>query len=306
VSGARAGRGLIEFVVATTLALLLIVGAWTLYLQSERHRRSEATPSRADDALRAAFAAIEPELRMAGEWGLTARSSFITGTAAASDPPGAIDAAVERGCGRNFVADLGQPVEARARYDLDCSGVRPAAWANVLIVRRAGVAVRAPEAGRVQLRTSRLGGALRVDGAGAAELEPSAETHDLAVSAYYIGEDASVRGERRWTLRRQTLTRNRAGRPVMVDEALVAGVADLRLVLGVDTDGDDAVDLYVRPGAPELARGRVVSVRLTLTALADPVTGAADAAPARDGPPPDGRRRLVLERTVALRNTGAR
>jgi Tfp pilus assembly protein PilW len=302
------GRGLIEFVAATTLGVLLIAGAWTLYVQNEQPRRAAAPPARAEDALRAAFAAIESDLRMAGEWGLTARSSFIAGAAAPSDPPGPIDAAVENDCGPNFVANLGQPVEARARYDLECAGTRPASWADVLIVRRAGLALRSAEDGRVQLSATRQGGALSIVGGTGRVLDAAAvaETHDLSVSAYYIGEDARVRGERHWTLRRQTLTNRWPRRPAMVDEALVPDVADLRLLLGVDTDGDGAVDVYVRPGAAELASGRVVSVRLSLTALADAASGAAEAVAARDGPPQDGRRRLVLERTAALRNAGGR
>ncbi len=297
------GRGLVEFVAATMVALLLLAAAGTLYLHNEHRGRALPAPVRAEAALRAAFAVLERELRMAGAWGLGARADFITGAAGVAEAPGAVDAAVLRDCGRNFVADLARPVEARPHYDLGCAGTRPVPWSDVLIVRRAAVAPSAPQAGRVQIDSTRLGGVLTVDGA-----PPTAgdqgERHDLLVDAYYVGEDPGAGGTRHWSLRRQALGRTGAGRPAMFDQSVVAGIADLRLTLGVDTDGDGAVDVYVRPGEPELARGRVVSVRVTLTALGEEAGDAAQ--PVRDGPPPDGRARHVLERTVTLRNGGGR
>jgi hypothetical protein len=302
--GSRGGR--FEFVAAALVVVVLLAGAWRVFQQNQQRGSAAAPASRGEEALRAAFDVLEPELRMEGGFGLTSRAEFIAGSAGPDDPPGAVDAAVAGDCGPNFVADLARPLEVRHGYELACPGLRPAAWSDVVIVRRASGAVRSAGGGGVWLRTTRLGGALELPGptAGAGRADSRAEGHELEVSAYYIGADAP--NPREWSLRRQRLGRGADGRPAMLDEALVRGVVDLQAVLGVDTDGDGAVDVYVRPGAPELARGRIVSVRIALTAFADdPEVPPATPSNAREALPAGGWRRLVLERTVALRNAGS-
>ena len=135
-----------------------------------------------------------------------------------------------------------------------------------------------------------------------------AQLHELRVEAYYVGElPPNADGERQWALRRQTLTRSADGHPAVVDEIVAPGVESLRVVLGVDTDGDGAAEVYVAPGAAELVSGRVVSVRVTLAAIADerelaPLHAADEAAAL---PTPELRRRVTLERTIAVRSAGA-
>jgi len=295
--GAARGRGLIESVAAAMLAAALAAGAFTLYLHNERARRPVATRAAAENALRAALALLEPDLRMAGGYGSSARGEWL----AAATPVGLADQDVRNDCAPAFVGDLAHPLEVRARYDLACQAVRPASWSEVLIVRRAAAGPRPREPGRVQLAATALGGRV----AASAEDVPGAEFYDLVVHAYYVGEDAPGSGERRFALHRQSLAGGRGGPPRIVDEVVVPGIADLRVRVGLDLDGDGSADVFVPPGAPELARGRVVAVRLALTALATPAPGSR-ATVARDGPPPDGRERIVVERTVALRNAAGR
>ncbi len=311
--GARGG--LIEIVVATMLGLLLLAGALTLFVQGKNFSRASEALPRSEDALRAGFDPIERDLRMAGFWGLTNRTEFVAGVAAPSAAASAIDAQVGNNCGVNWTADLGHSVDARGpgRYDLACPAEHPAPWSEVLIVRRANVASSTPLAGTIQLQTTHQAGALFVDGGVPQALRAAAgsETHDLIVNAYYVGELApGPDGRRQWALRRKSLSRDASGRPVVADQIIAPGVVNLRIVFGLDTNDDDNADVYVRPGAAELARGRVVSVKVALSAAPDGAQSGAPIVPlngsALEGGAAGIPRAVVVERIVALRNAHVR
>jgi type IV pilus assembly protein PilW len=303
----RRGRGvaLVEPVVAMLLGLVLLAGAVTVFMQSTRSARTAAPVSRLEETLRAAFERLEPDIRMANYWGLTNRADRVTNVATPASGRTAIDALVGNSCGVNWTADLTRYIDARRHgdYDLTCPASRPAPWSDVLIVRRASARRSAPRAGTIQLQTNRQAGAIFADGIvppglGAA---PRSETHDLLVNAYYVGAAApGPDGVPQWALYRQALAEDAGGRPRIVNSIVARGIAELRVQFGVDTDGDGNADVYVDPGAAELAGGRVVSVKLRLAALADhPETGAAGPSPSAPG---EHRRRIVLEKTIALRN----
>jgi type IV pilus assembly protein PilW len=95
----------------------------------------------------------------------------------------------------------------------------------------------------------------------------------------------------------------------MTDEELVAGIEDLQVRFGVDTDGDAGLDAYVDPGAVP-AGARVVAATVWLRVRAEDtepgyvdVTHYRYADMAADWVPGDGYRRLLVSRTIQLRNT---
>ena len=306
------GDGLIELVVTTMLGVLLLAGAVILFVRAGNASGDARSALRADGVLREAFATLEPDIRMAGWWGLTNQAERLSGTALPSAARTPIDAQVRNNCGTNWTADLGHALEARGHgySGLSCAAIRPAPWSDVLVVRRAEVAPAAQRAGAIAVQATRARGSLILIGqAPAASAIDGAETHELHVNAYYVGElEPGATGQRQWALRRQTLTRSADGHPAVIDEIVAPGVESLRVILGVDTDGDGAAEVYVAPGAAELVTGRVVSVRVTLAAIADQrEQGPAPAAAASGVPPalePELRRRVSLERTIALRNAG--
>ncbi|HXQ64039.1 MAG TPA: PilW family protein [Steroidobacteraceae bacterium] len=307
------GVSLVELVVAMLLGILLLVGAITVFMQGDSVSRTEAPAARLEETLRAAFNTLEPDIRMAGYWGLTNRSALVTNVAGPTAPRTSLDALVRNNCGVNWTANLAQSIDARdhGNYDLACPASHAAPWSDVLIIRRASASPTAPVAGKLQIQTNRQAGAIFADGVvpGSFGPPPRSATHDLVVHAYYIGASASTTdGPASYALHLQTLSQDAGGRPAIVDRIVAQGIVDLQVQFGVDTAGDNSAGVYVNPGAPELATGRVVSVRLSLAAISDhPEAGAVDGSQHllgnhHLGPPGDQRRRIVMQKTIALRN----
>ena len=148
----QCGDGLIELVVTTMLGVLLFAGAVTLFVRAGNASGDSRSTIRADAVLREAFATLEPDIRMAGWWGLTNRAERLAGVALPSAPRTPIDAEVRNNCGTNWTADLGHAIDARGHGypGMSCAAIRPAPWSDVLIVRRAEVEPAAPRAGAIE------------------------------------------------------------------------------------------------------------------------------------------------------------
>lgn len=314
----EAGVGLVEVMVAMVIGLFLIGGAITVFMQSRSTSRTADAASELQDVARFALDTIEPDLRMASFWGLTNRPDYVLNTALPTDPQSPLDAAVTNNCGQNWTVDLIRFIDARDNgdYDLDCAGDDPVGWSDVLIVRRGSSEMAPLVADRMQIQSNRQRAQLFSDGALPAGFQPAptTRTHDLMVHAYYVGEaDPSADGMRQFALRRQTLVQGAAG-PEIRDVEIVRGIEDLQVQFGLDTDDDDAADIYVNPGAPELAAGgRPVSARVWLLAVAeDRESGFVDGRdwqyanhPPAWQPADTERRRVLVSKTVNLRNSRA-
>jgi type IV pilus assembly protein PilW len=116
--------------------------------------------------------------------------------------------------------------------------------------------------GRVQVLAQLGGGELVADGSRAPVAPES--LHDLEVRAFYV-DDRSNFDTDQPSLRQLTLTRN-AGNAVLADEEVIAGVENLQVQFGLDTNGDDNVDRYVEPddAAAIAPANSIIAVRLWL------------------------------------------
>lgn len=312
------GRGvtLIELMVSLVIGLLLIAGAVTVYLQSRNTYRVTETVARLQEVARYALNIVEPDVRLAGFWGLTNRPDFIENLGAPGDTQQAVAAGIGSDCGNNWIVDVAQFVDGRdadntggSGYDFNCNppaSVTPAVSSDVLIVRRASSDVRALTAGRVQIQTNRMRGVIFKDGAlpagfGAA---PASETRDLLVHAYYINNGGvGPNGLAQFELRRRTLQGTST-----IDESIIPGVQDLQVQFGVDTNGDGNADLYVDPESVPAA-GRITSARIWLLVVAEDLeVGFVDTtdyeyANADHGVFNDSRRRILISKTIQIRNS---
>jgi hypothetical protein len=147
------------------------------------------------------------------------------------------------------------------------------------------------------------------DGAVPGPLDQNAETRDLEVRTYYVANNSV--GRPGWpALRVKALTESQ-GAAQFRDEEVLPGVEDLQVEFMMTDTGETAG--RIRQAAPELAfmRGRqVVAVRLWLRLRADNTeSGYDDARPLHYAdvsylpqPPESRHRRLLVARTVALRN----
>lgn len=301
----ESGVTLIELLVSLVIGGLLIAGAVTVYMQSRNTYRVSETAARLQEVARYALDTIEPDVRMAGFWGLTNRADFIENRGAREDATEqAVSAGVSDSCANNWIVDVARFVEGRddagSGFNLACSNISPAAGADVLIVRRASSDVRLLTPNRVQIQTNRMRGVIFSDGVLPAGFSPApaSETRDMIVHAYYVTSTG--------VLRRQTLI---GGAPPTVDDVeIIPGVEDLQVQFGVDLDNDGNSDQYVNTESVP-AGARIASVRIWLRVAAPDIEvgytdttnyAYANAAPGVIG---DNRRRVLVSKTIQIRNS---
>jgi type IV pilus assembly protein PilW len=236
--------------------------------------------------------------------------------------------------GENGAYALGCPVDA--------TGVAAQANSDTLILRRASTDAVAADDTRLQIYTTRQGGSSRVFQGAAAPgpivndplYGPSAEVRNLIVRAYYVTRQSSL-GPTVPALRRKTLEGGAALGPHFDDEEIMPGIEDMQVEFGLDTgadlngdgvpddsDGNGQPDFYtgvatryVSPGDPLVdgnpANGEAVvcTVRIWLRVRAEqPEVGYQDTRTYSYGSvvnftPNDNFRRLLVSRTIQIRNT---
>ena len=289
------------------------------------------------DASRHALSVLVPDLEHAGFYGTTStprlrlmRDGNVMAEATALIQPGSSAVPPARGlptgahdCGINLAVDLLLPAQgannafAPGVSARDCAptasagGARPGA--DTLIVRHASLATAPARAGRLQLysrRTESQGiASLFADGRAPGPLDPASEIRDIEVHIYYVAK-SSV-GRPGWpALRVKSLTESR-GAAQFRDEEVLPGVEDLQVEFGVSDPGDAAQRMsFVAPDYPRLREQRMVAVRLWLRIRAnDTERGFTDPRTLRYAgveftptAAESRQRRMLVERTVALRN----
>jgi type IV pilus assembly protein PilW len=313
------GVTLIELMVALLIGGMLIAGTVTVYMQSRNTYRTTDTAARLQETGRYAFGIIEPDVREASFWGLTNQPidvDYKTSRARSTDPQMAVDAAMGNNCGKNWVVDVEHFVDGldNGTFGLKCSSTSPAAWSDVLIVRRAGLQVlAAPVKDLLQIQSHRIDAQMFIgttipSGFAAA---PASETHAMIVNAYYVSAPPpGPSGIQEYELRREKLI---AG-PTVSDESVIPDVQDLQVQFGIDTDNDGNANVWVNPPIvlPPPTSGltaRAVSARIWLLVVSEqPEVGFTDSRTYKIGnhtlgPFNDGRRRLLISKTIQIRNS---
>jgi type IV pilus assembly protein PilW len=301
-----AGVSLIELMVSLVIGSLLIIGAVTVYMQSRNTYRTNEAAARLQETARYALDVIEPDVRMAGYWGLTNRPEYVENRGLPAETAQTVATGVTNNCGTNWTVDAAHYLDGRDHgdtgYDLGCGGIDPAAGADVLVVRRASSNTTAATNNRFQIQSNRIRGVVFKNGtipAGFAAA-PASETHDLVVNAYYVSNPG---GGARFSLRRQQLNGI-----AVEDEEIIEDVQDLQVQFGVDTDGDNNADQYVNTNAVP-AGAQIVSARIWLMVVAPDIeVGFVDGtdyayANAAPGTFADSRRRLLVSKTIQIRNS---
>lgn len=328
------GMSLVELMVAMAIGLFLLAGAVTVFGKTRDLYRTNDTAARLQETARYAMSTIEADLRMANYWGLMSRADLIENgpTLDLANPPD-VDpayslpadlsgfAATIDSCGDMWAVKLPAYVEATDdAYGLACDPFSGAggevAGADTLTVRRASTQVipaaqLAANAGRVKVQTSRVQGSLFAGSTlPAGYAPPLSETRALVAHGYYVDQvsDMDVATP---SLRRKQLDFDGAA-PVIIDREIVPGVEDLQIEFGADLDNDQNADYFVQPGTAIPAGDQIVAVRVWLLVRGEQGevgfvdnrtydyasrTGAAAITPN------DPFRRVLVSKTIALRNT---
>jgi type IV pilus assembly protein PilW len=292
------GLSLIELMAALTIGLLLIAGALTVYMQSRNTYRTTDTAARIQETARYAFDIMEPDVRLAGYWGMKKGPAAVTDTVP--------NASVANNCGAaGWVGDATKYINAldgvgtTATWGgMACSATGLNLNSDVLIVRRASAEPSALDVNKVQVHSNRAQATVFTSATapGGYGAWPAAETRDLVVNVYYIGTDAGQTGLRRRSLRGKD----------MVDEAVIPGIQDMQVELGIDSNGDGAADKYVNPGA--VGAASIVAARIYLLVRAEnDEQGYTNSinyryANANIAAANDKRRRMLMSKTIQIRN----
>ena len=330
----QCGFSLTEIMIALVLGLALLAAFLAVLQRCREEFAVNESLARLQDSARQAMSVLIVDLEHAGFYGfghspqarlvssgtvfaeaddLRQPDSFRPATAVAHLPAGAHD------CGINFAVDLELPVQGSNNSFVIGNGARdcaPTATAggahagsDTLTVRHASLKSVAPHAGRLQIYTRRLSAFgpqdLFADGHAPGPIDENNTVRDVEVRTFYVANN-SVENPGWPSLRVKALT-EASGAAQFRDEELVPGVEDLQVELGVS---DHGVTRYLPPDLSTLRGHRVVAVRIWLRIRADATErGYSDARPLRYADvtfvptaAESAQRRLLIERTVALRN----
>jgi len=316
---------LIELMVALGIGSFLMIGAITVFMNSRTTFRVNESVARLQENARYVLQVIEPDIRMANYWGLRTRSYAIENRATARDPVSPLSPSGD--CGTNWTVDLDHAVEgSNNSYGFSCAAYgTPAGTADTLVVRRASVepaTVLASNTLYVQSSRGANSGLFVGTTVPAGLPTIDAETHELVVNGYYVSLNSALdtAGNPVPSLRRKFL-RNGGSGAAIADEEILPGVEDMQIQFGVDTDAVDTadrgiVDRYVNPDDPILddtnaafnPDARILAIRIWLRLRSDnfepglPADAGFSYADRDVGPFNDGYRRVVVSKTIYLRN----
>jgi type IV pilus assembly protein PilW len=310
------GLTLVELLVALAIGSFLIIGAVQIYNQSRQAFVINESIARVQETAQFAMDTIEADLRMASSWGQTSRALAIEGRSILGDA-NPLGLAEPDKCGSGWALNLAVTVDgSNNSYNLPCAA-KPSAQADSdsITIRRATVDPVPLEAGRMQIQTTRIQGAVFTDGAVPPSFSAAdSATHNLLVNTYYVADDSPlIPGTP--TLRRKTLTVN-SGAPAIDDIEIAPGVESLQIQFGVDVNEDNTVDRYVNPGddvyiptaAGYVPGAKVLTARVWLVVRGlNPEVGIIDNREFKPGDVDleinnDGYRRMQVSKTILLRN----
>jgi type IV pilus assembly protein PilW len=324
----RSGKGftLVELMVTLAITSFLLIGATTVYMQGRSTFRVNDTIARLQEDARYVLDTIEPDIRMAGYFGLRARSERVQGRATPLDPvPTGLG--VSGDCGVNWAIDLDRKVDGDNNvYGWACpafgAGAKPDA--DTLVVRRAAEDPEpSPLPGWIYIQAARFRDSELFVGPAVPPGFAASTTasHRLISHGYYVSQSSDA-DPATPSLRRKVLA---AGPAVpAVDEEILSGVEDMQIQIGVDTDPvgtstRGSVNRYVNLGDPLVdptsasfnPDAQIIAVRIWLRLRASRrengyiddtsyVYADQNAGPFDDQNP--GFRRILISKTIFLRN----
>jgi len=307
------GMTLIELMIAMLIGTILVSGAITIFVQSRANYRTTDAVARLQENARYTLDLVEPDIRLAGFWGLTADGSTVQNTAGVQMSCAGTDVATATEFATRFTRPVEVADNATVAGIVPCALDNPHGNADVLVLRHASARAMPAEAGQAQLRGGLSEVQLFAGGIQPAGFEDP--NRDLVVNVYYISTQSDLAAnpdEDLPSLRRLSLARGGADGPVFVDQEIMPGVENLQVQLGVDTDGDRLVDQYVDQPA---AGNDVLAVRLWVLMRSEtseagfednrsypsPDPDVGTIAPGADGYPQDSRR-IAVSKTISLKN----
>jgi len=267
-----AGFTLIELMIAGAIGTFLLAGVFTVFNNGRDTQALIEVQTQLVDDGRYALRALAYDLRHAGLWGQMNDHKKIGGAVGVKDSPFDVSAlpALPAGCDGNdwyrnlkesfFVANNMNPYAASCIPNGDYrpgTDVMVVKYASPLPIDKVDLG-----AGIIFVYANFFEGALFV-GPTPPKYKENADdapkNFALRSRAYYVNEFTHVSGDGYPSLHRVGL----AAGPSLSNTMLIPGVEDLQVQLGLDTNGDDSVNMYVDADNPAVGPefGEVKSVQ---------------------------------------------
>ena len=245
----QTGLTLIELMLAMLISMFLMIGTITVFVQSRMNFRVSDSVARLQENVRFAMDVMEPDVRLAKFWGRSAEPGLIAAV------PGGVNVICDTDGGdyTAWALNFGQElwvVDETSGYNHAALGIPcPAATgaqpdSDALVLRHASGQQMPPTAGLIQVQTDLSRADVFNNGAVPGGYGPFSQTHDVVVNIYYVDAGSDM-DPTLPSLRLKTLVNG-----VLQDQELIAGVENLQVQLGVDTDVDGDVDRYVDANHP--------------------------------------------------------
>jgi len=279
------GMTMIELMIALVIGVFLLIGTMTVFSQSKRDFRVADSVARLQENARFALDRMEPDIRLAKFWGRSAEPGLIAAVPGGvnvacdtADTSGAmVPATTYTAWTLNFTQDFWAVDESsgygHATLGIPCTpnGVAQA-QSDAFVVRHAGGQPVLPVAGMIQILTDLGQGEVFNNGIAPAGYSVNAQTHNVVANIYYIDQQSDL-DVNTPSLRVKTLVAGGTHQ----DQELIAGIENLQVQLGVDTDGDGEVERYVDAdhaiinptNAGTIAGATIIAVRLWMLMRAD-------------------------------------
>ncbi len=309
-----AGFTLVEAMISMAIGMFLVLGAVTVYTEGRYSFQVTEGTTIVQENLRFAMETMEPDIRLAGYWGMHTDSGLIQEDAMIITCDGAdvttwaLDSYVGITARNNITAGNTANVAAGSRTPVNCGAfdLGIAENTDVLEIRRSSAGTRPLAAGTVQIKSNRNNSRIfnnGVEPAGFVNQPDIDGTYDYVFNTYYVSQ-TSDNVPNTPSLRRRTLN----GLEV-VDEEIIAGVEDMQIQFGIDANGDGSVNRYINPDAAGFdADSNIIAVRLWLLMRSEYIElGHTDnrtytTPEGIDYVPADSFRRLEGSKTIYLRN----
>jgi len=268
------GVTLVELMVAMVLSLVLGAAVLTVFSNNRYAFNQDENVQQMQDDARNALRELANDISMAGHYGdlLVPGSVTVDASLAITNDCGPAAEAewmyqpVQPGTGRSLsVVSVDNATAAQAAANFSCiAGGEFRAGTDVVSIKRvSGSQVAVPAPGRVYLRTNGTVGLLFRAPMGAAPsllIPMPFRNYEYRPRIYYIRNFAYQAGDGIPTLCRKILDPAAAG---MNTECLAAGIENLQVEYGIDTNGDGFANVYM-PDPDIFELQDVVGARVSL------------------------------------------
>jgi type IV pilus assembly protein PilW len=319
------GLGLIELMIAVTIGLVLIAGALSVFVNSRASYRTNQSIGRLLENGNYALDEISRSLKMAGYWGRNNSGGLVRGrTGATQSAELWVTTPATNDCTNGWYADVARRVEGlnntNAPYSTTClPDTRYQANTDVLVVRHVepdAVATASLVANTAYIRSDPAGAQLFVGTTEPTGFTALAQNYQLRSEALYVSPFSLTVGDGIPTLKRAALIGGAVAPQIFLpavpaaNEIIIPGIENMQVQYGLDRNNDGSANQYVDANVVTANQwDDIVSIRIWLLVRSEATDGlyvntSSYVLPETTVSPAgaDGFRRLLMSRTIELRN----